>query len=192
MRATASRFYAAIACAALLVAAGLWAWQAQPLSIEAVLGILQRHARDPAAPLTVALVYVVAGFALVPVMALIAVTGLAFGPVMGALYALFGALASGACSYALGRYFGAPLMSRYASARVDAVRSRLEARGLWAVILIRLVPAGPYTLVNAVAGASGIRPVDFLVGTAIGMTPGIIATVGVVHGARMLWPGLSH
>lgn len=187
MRARPLHLYATAVCMAVLIAAGAWAWHADPITADQLLVILQQHARDPGAPFAVVLVYVVAGFALVPVMALIAITGLAFGPVAGALYALLGAAASGACSYALGRYFGTPLVKRYGGRRMDAVRAQLKTKGLWAVILIRLVPSGPYTLVNLVAGASGIRFFDFLLGTVIGMTPGIAATIGIVHGARTLW-----
>ena len=38
----------------------------------------------------------------------------------------------------------------------------------------RLLPIAPFTLVNLAAGASGIRFVDFLVGTLIGMLPGLV------------------
>ena len=37
-----------------------------------------------------------------------------------------------------------------------------------------LLPIAPFTLVNLAAGASGIRFVDFLVGTLIGMLPGLV------------------
>lgn len=179
--------YAAAALIALLVAAGVWAWHAEPLSLERLLAALQRYAREPAAPFVVLLVYVVGGLVLVPVMALIAATGLAFGPVYGAVYALGGALASGCCSFLLGRYLTAGLLQRYAGPRLEAARAALQSRGLLAVIAVRIVPSGPFTLVNAVAGASGIRLRDFVLGTLIGMAPGVIATMGLVQGAQAAW-----
>jgi uncharacterized membrane protein YdjX (TVP38/TMEM64 family) len=39
--------------------------------------------------------------------------------------------------------------------------------------LLRLLPVAPFTVVNLVAGSSGIRFRDFLLGSAIGMLPGI-------------------
>jgi phospholipase D1/2 len=180
--------YAAALAAILVVGAGAWIWQADwAFTTAEILSFLQRHVRDPAAPLVVALVYIVAGFALVPVMALIAVTGLAFGPVVGALYALLGAVASGVCSYAIGRCFGTALAGRWSGPRIEAIRAQLQARGLIAMIIVRVVPSGPYTLVNLVAGASGIRARDFVLGTLLGMTPGVIVTVGLVHGVRAAW-----
>jgi phospholipase D1/2 len=185
MSARAIYVYAAVML--LLVAAGAWAWRADLITPETLRPVLERHAHDSVAPLVVILVYVVGGLVLVPVMALIAVTGFAFGPGLGAIYALLGALASAACSYAMGRCFAERLAQRYAGPRIAAIRKQLDARGLVAVILVRLVPAGPYTLVNLVAGASGIRWRDFLLGTLIGMTPGVVLTVGLVHGLQTVW-----
>jgi uncharacterized membrane protein YdjX (TVP38/TMEM64 family) len=39
--------------------------------------------------------------------------------------------------------------------------------------LLRLLPVAPFTVVNLVAGASELRFRDFLLGSAIGMLPGI-------------------
>lgn len=42
---------------------------------------------------------------------------------------------------------------------------------------MHVVPVAPFTIVNVVAGASHIGWRDFIIGTALGMLPGIIATV---------------
>jgi phospholipase D1/2 len=41
------------------------------------------------------------------------------------------------------------------------------------VLAVRVFPVAPFTIVNLVAGASHIRFRDFLIGTALGMAPGI-------------------
>jgi uncharacterized membrane protein YdjX (TVP38/TMEM64 family) len=46
-----------------------------------------------------------------------------------------------------------------------------------AIAVIRILPVAPFSVVNAVIGASHIRLKDFLIGTAIGMAPGIAITV---------------
>ena len=40
---------------------------------------------------------------------------------------------------------------------------------------LRLLPVAPFTVVNMVAGAGHIRFWDFVLGTAFGMAPGILA-----------------
>ena len=62
-----------------------------------------------------------------------------------------------------------------AGSRLNDLSRRLGKRGLLAIVFARVVPVGPYTIVNIVAGASQIRWRDFLLGTVIGLLPGVIA-----------------
>jgi phospholipase D1/2 len=56
-----------------------------------------------------------------------------------------------------------------------------------------MLPIAPFSVVNAVMGASHIRLKDFLLGTAIGMAPGIAITVIFVDrvAAAVTDPGLG-
>ena len=47
------------------------------------------------------------------------------------------------------------------------------SRGLIAVAFVRMLPVAPFSVVNVVAGASHIRWSDFMLGTLIGLLPGI-------------------
>jgi len=179
--------YAVIALA--VVALGLL-WDAQVLQLVSprrLLAALQSYADKPGAPLVFVLAFLLGGLVFVPVTLLIVATGLAFGPVEGALYALLGATLSGAASYGIGRYVAAGWLKRRAGPRIARARQQLRKRGLIAIVLVRVVPSGPYTLVNLVAGAADIRFRDFLFGTMLGLTPGIVTTVGLVHGLSSLW-----
>jgi phospholipase D1/2 len=60
---------------------------------------------------------------------------------------------------------------------LNRITRRLARKGLVAIAVIRLLPIAPFSVVNAVAGASHIRLREFLLGTALGMFPGIVATV---------------
>src|SRR5581483_4262455 len=46
---------------------------------------------------------------------------------------------------------------------------------------VRLLPIAPFTVVNVVAGASHLGLRDYLLGTLIGMAPGIALTVVFSH-----------
>jgi uncharacterized membrane protein YdjX (TVP38/TMEM64 family) len=131
----------------------------------------------PFTPLAVIGAYVVAGLIVMPVTVLIAVTGIVFGPVFGALYALAGGLASAAVTYAIGRRLGRDTVRRLAGGRLNRISKQLARRGVLAIAVVRMLPLAPFTIVNVVAGASHIGLRDFLLGTVLGMTPGILATV---------------
>jgi uncharacterized membrane protein YdjX (TVP38/TMEM64 family) len=91
------------------------------------------------------------------------------------LYAALGTGASALLMYGVGARFGQEAVARLVGARWDRVREHLRRRGLLAVVAVRVVPVAPFTLVNLAAGASGIRFADFVVGTLLGMGPGLVA-----------------
>ena len=83
------------------------------------------------------------------------------------------ALLSAAVTYAIGRRLGQGLLRKFAGRRLNRLSQRLGRRGLLAMVIVRLLPIAPYSIVNVVAGASQIGWRDFMLGTAIGLTPGI-------------------
>jgi uncharacterized membrane protein YdjX (TVP38/TMEM64 family) len=172
-----------VVSAVLLLAAiggALWLALEGGFTAGTLAALAERHVHGAAAPFLVALAFVVLGFLFVPVMLLIAVCGLAFGPFAGALYALLGALASGTAGWLAGRQWREAVLAR-CSGLAEKLRARVADRGLVAVILIRLVPSGPFTLTNLIAGAIGIRFRDMVIGTTLGLVPGILVTVGLVR-----------
>ena len=77
--------------------------------------------------------------------------------------------------FAVGARFGQEMPKRLLGSRWDKVREQLQRRGLLAMVAMRVVPVAPFSLVNLAAGASSIRLVDFVLGTLIGMGPGLAA-----------------
>ncbi len=132
---------------------------------------------SPGALLAVLASYVVGGLLLVPVTALIIATGVVFGPLVGGIYALIGVLLSGMLTYWIGRTLGRDTVRRLAGHRLNGITRRLARKGMFAIAVIRLLPIAPYSIVNAVIGASHIGLRDFVLGTALGMAPGIFMTV---------------
>jgi phospholipase D1/2 len=118
-------------------------------------------------------IYMVASFLFLPVNLLIAATAAAFGPLLGFGYALAGALLAATLTFGIGRALGRDPVRRFAGRRVNTVSRRLSRHGLWAVTLLRLLPVAPFTVVSLAAGASKLRLRDFVLGSAIGMLPGV-------------------
>jgi phosphatidylserine/phosphatidylglycerophosphate/cardiolipin synthase-like enzyme/uncharacterized membrane protein YdjX (TVP38/TMEM64 family) len=135
------------------------------------------------APLAIIGAYVALGFAVVPLTVLIAITAALYSPWVAIPLSLTGALASGAATFAVGRTLTRGAVHGIAGRRIGALSRRLRKRGLLAVLLVRLLPVAPYTIVNIVAGASRIRWRDFLLGTALGLLPGLVLTSAFVDRA---------
>jgi phosphatidylserine/phosphatidylglycerophosphate/cardiolipin synthase-like enzyme/uncharacterized membrane protein YdjX (TVP38/TMEM64 family) len=165
-----------IAAGAVIIALML-AWRFTPLASFARPDTLRQWLAAipdaPAAPLLVIAVFVGGGLIVFPVLVLIAATAAAFGPWLGFAYAFAGAIASAIVTYAIGAAIGRDALETVFRGRLDRVRRAVVERGVFAIAAIRLVPIAPFTLVNMVAGASEVRFADYLIGTIIGMAPGI-------------------
>jgi phospholipase D1/2 len=159
---------------ALVVAA--WKWiPLTAIGPDQISALVEPHRQAWYALPLVMLAFV--ALALFPVLLLITVTGIAFGPVLGPVYAMAGCLTSASMGFAIGRWLGLTNVVRLGGERVTRVTRALNRNGTLAVFFVRKVPA-PFTLVNIVIGASTVRYADFLIGTLLGMGAIVIAVAG--------------
>jgi phospholipase D1/2 len=167
----------ALVCVLVLLGIAL-AWRYTPLSglvtADNVRAVLKAVRGEPWAIVVVILVFVLAGAIVFPLNILILATAAVFGPWLGILYGGAGAVTSGLVMFSIGSLLGREALYRMLGERWRHGLEGVRKRGLLAVVTLRLLPIAPFTLVNLAAGASGIRFVDFLVGTLIGMLPGLI------------------
>ena len=170
---------------AIVLAALAIAWRWTPLrewiNLDSMVELARQLKALPFTSIAVIGSYVIAGLLMIPVMLLIAVTGIVFGPVEGFFYAMAGTLLSGATTYGVGWWLGRDTVRRMVGTRINRLSKHIAKQGILAMVIIRMLPVAPYTVVNMIAGASHIRFRDYMIGTAIGMLPGIALTVTFVH-----------
>jgi uncharacterized membrane protein YdjX (TVP38/TMEM64 family) len=163
--------------AAVLVGLAL-TWQFSPLSEWAdptrLEPLVEAFANRTWAPLIAVAAYVAGGLVMFPVTVLIALTAMTLGPVTGGLCAIAGSALSAALSFQIGAFAGRKGLRRLVGRRVNKVSRALGKRGILSVVALRLVPLAPFTIINLIAGASHIRFGDYLLGTLVGMAPGIL------------------
>ncbi len=134
--------------------------------------------------LAILALYVVAGLLLLPVTLLIVATAALFSPLAARAYALGGVLLSAVATYGAGRALGRHAVRRLAGSRLNDISRKLAGEGILSVAILRLVPIAPFSIVNAVAGASRVPLRDFLLGTALGAAPLIALAIAFVDRAR--------
>lgn len=162
-----------------LVALGLaWQWLAHSGLLEATHlealargGLAWRH--SPWALPTLMAIYAGACLVMFPLSLLVAVTGLLFGPWWGFAYALAGTLAASALTWWVGRRLGREALLRHGGPRLRGLSRYLSRRGIRTMTLINLLPLAPFTLTNMLAGAFRLRFRDYLVGSTLGIVPGL-------------------
>jgi phospholipase D1/2 len=171
------RFAAVLAVVAVFIAVCEWTPVGATVNLRQVSDWFAPHRYAWYALPIVVGAYILLGLALVPVLLLVAATGMAFGPWLGPIYAMAGCLASASTGFAIGRRVGFQRIERLGGPRVTRVGRALERNGTLAVFLLRKVPA-PFLFGNIVAGASRVRYRDFVAGTALGMGAGVVALAG--------------
>jgi phospholipase D1/2 len=132
-------------------------------------------------------VFVVASVVSVPILALIGATVVTLGPMLGFACAAVGTMLAASATFGVGRLIGRKPLKHWFGNKVDALERRIAKRGVIAIALIRKVPIAPFTFVNMAIGALGIRYRDFILGTALGMLPGIAAFAFVSETAIDAW-----
>lgn len=128
------------------------------------------------APLALILSYTPATLVMFPRWLITLAAVAIFGPWPAFAYAQVGVLIAAMFGYVVGRLVGIRTVRRMAGPRLNRLRRLLRRRGLIAVTLVRLVPVAPFIVVNVVMGAMRIRLRHYLIGTVLGMLPGMLAT----------------
>ncbi len=114
-----------------------------------------------------------------PAGALTVAGGALFGVWVGSALVLLAASAGALMSFEIGRLLGRGAVSRMTHGRLRRVQQLLDNHGLPSVIAVRLVPLVPFMAINYGAGLSAVSRRDYLLGTVIGMVPGIVAYCAV-------------
>ena len=117
--------------------------------------------------------FIIASLLMVPVTLLAIIGGLVFGGWDAFLYVMTGAMAASAIGFLAGRFLGKDVIERMSGSSIEKLSKRLAERGTMAVILLRLVPVAPFAVFNLVAGSSHLGARQFLVGSLLGLMPGL-------------------
>jgi uncharacterized membrane protein YdjX (TVP38/TMEM64 family) len=127
------------------------------------------------APLVVIVAYTPASFIMFPRWIITMTAVIAFGPWQGFIYGYIGILIAGVATFIPGRLVERDTIRRLAGRKLRPVTQFMENKGLIAVTLVRLVPIAPFPVVNLIMGAMRVKLWHFLLGTFLGMLPGMLA-----------------
>lgn len=166
--------------ATLIVLGLLWQWLAMQdlLSAERLKSWIVAAPAWRNTPWT--FLAVMAGYAgallvMFPLSLMVVVTGLVFGPGWGFVYATLGTLTSSVVSYWVGRRLGREALMAYGGRHLHGMSRYLANRGIRTMTVINLLPLAPFTLTNMMAGAFHLRFRDYMIGSSLGIVPGLAA-----------------
>ena len=127
-----------------------------------------------------------------PVAVLALAGGLLFGLLWGSVYTFIGAILNCALMFLLSRYIGREkircLIQRKLPAQWQKRQDGLGGKdGALLLVILRLIPAVPYNLINYAFGLTDMKLSTYLLFSAIGIIPGTLAFINI--GDKALSPG---
>ena len=119
-----------------------------------------------------------------PVAALALAGGLLFGLVRGSIYTFVGALLNCTLMFLLARYVGREKIRALVRKKLPQPwRRRLEGlggrEGALLLVILRLIPAVPYNLINYAFGLTEMKLSVYLIFSSIGIIPGTLAFINI-------------
>jgi uncharacterized membrane protein YdjX (TVP38/TMEM64 family) len=122
--------------------------------------------------------YAVATTVFVPAALLTLGAGVVFGVIQGAIYVFVGACLGATLAFLMGRYLVRDKVAKKfaENAKFKAIDQAIAREGFKIVVLTRLSPIFPFTLLNYALGITGVSLRDYILGF-VGMIPGTILYV---------------
>lgn len=119
-----------------------------------------------------------------PVAVLALAGGLLFGLWMGSLYTFFGAVLNCTLMFFLARYAGRKQVEILLAKKLSPLwQERLQSLngggGFTLLVVLRLIPAVPYNLINYAFGLSGMSYPTYITASALGILPGTFVFINI-------------
>lgn len=167
----------------LFAAAAAWRWTplADLIDPHTLAQWASSVRQSPARHFYVVGAYLIGSVLLIPITALILLTAIVFGPLLGSLYALVGCLVAAAVTYAIGVFAGQDFVRKITGTKWKRMQQKIGRSGILAVATLRLLPVAPFTVVNIVSGAFRVPLADYVLGSLLGLAPGILITNLFAH-----------
>jgi len=138
----------------------------------------------PWAPLVFAAAYALATILFLPGSVFALAGGALFGPVLGTAYNLGAATVGATVAFIVARYLASDWVEKKSGRKLKQLMEGVEDEGWRFVAFVRLVPLFPFNLLNYALGLTRIRPLPYVLATAICMIPGAIAYTYLGYAGR--------
>jgi len=147
------------------------------------------HARPYAGPLLLMLLLAVVVVVPLPALPVAVAAGMVYGPILGTVYAVGGALVGAVAAFWIGRLLGREVIAHWLPQYAGFCQT-CSHRLLFVVVLIaRLLPPVSFALLSYAAGLTPMSTRAFALATTLGMLPPtfLLVTLGATFTVHPIW-----
>lgn len=116
-------------------------------------------------------IFILGGATLVPIPLIAFAVSLVFNIWISLLIVFPGFLLASLSGYSVGRLIDTSFFGKKVEDNIDKIKSKLDDKGAWAVMALRLAPTPPFTITSIICGAMKLNIVKYAIGSAIGIAP---------------------
>lgn len=139
------------------------------------------------APLLFILLYTLVAILWLPSIVLVLAGGVLFGPILGSVLNLIGAISGAVCSFCISRYLIADIIVIKKHSKIATILDYVDRYGWKSVALLRILPAMPYNFVNYGLGITHVKFKHYFIASAIFLIPSkVIGTYFGYAGIKIL------
>ncbi|HET7433586.1 MAG TPA: TVP38/TMEM64 family protein [Thermoanaerobaculia bacterium] len=121
-------------------------------------------------PLIFIAAYAVGCIFAIPATVFVVSAGFIWGWLLGGTYSMIGGVLGATASFLVGRYLGEGLLLRFGRLG-QRVAKQVDHAGFKSLLVLRLIPIFPFAVLNYGAGVAGVRLLDYVFATALGLAP---------------------
>jgi len=131
-------------------------------------------------------IFFLGGALLIPIPLIAFSVSLVFNIWISVLICILGFLVASLSGYGIGRSIGADLFGESVKKHTDTIKKKMDDKGAWAVMALRLAPTPPFTVTSILSGSLKINIFKFMIGSTIGIAPLGLSAVFFGKGALEL------
>jgi uncharacterized membrane protein YdjX (TVP38/TMEM64 family) len=115
--------------------------------------------------------FAIGGVLVVPIPLLAFAVSLVFNIWISVLIVFPGIILASLSGYGVGRLLDTSFFGEKVEKNIDKIKTKIDDKGAWAVLALRLAPTPPFTITSIICGAIKINVIKFALGSAVGIAP---------------------
>ena len=153
------------------------------LSVDKITKVTEDISDSPLVALIFLGIFFVGGMILVPIPLMAFAVSLVFNIWVSILIVIPGFFLASIGGYYVGRIIDTDSLSSKLQNSIDKIKDKIDSKGAWAVMALRLAPTPPFTITSMISGALKIPFLNYAGGTVLGIAPLGISAVFFGKGA---------
>jgi len=141
------------------------------LTIEKVTELTEAVPQNAITAIACLGLFILGGAMLVPIPLMALAVSLIFDPLFAVAIVIPGFALASSSGYLLGRYIDQDAFGEKFEQRLEKINKKLDDKGVWAVLALRMAPTPPFTVTSMICGALRLNFRSYVIGSVIGIAP---------------------